>query len=393
MSVTNINCKKELSLYIHIPFCVKKCDYCDFLSATGDRKAKDAYVNALIEEIKGYGDIGQEYIVKNIFFGGGTPSAIEGEQIYRIMETIREVFTIATIDKSNLVPEISLEMNPGIVSKEKLQWYKKAGINRLSIGLQSCDNKELKLLGRIHSYEEFLDNYKLAREIGFDNINIDLMSALPGQNLDGWMNNLELVTNLNPEHISCYSLIIEEGTPFYDRYHDIEENDELDRLLYSRTREFLKEKGYIQYEISNYSKENHECKQNLTYWTLGDYLGMGLGSSSLINNVRFHNESDLEEYVDCINKKKDIRREITPLTIKQKMEEFMFLGLRLTKGICRDEFYQIFQTDIEDVYGDVIKQSMKEGLLLGKDNRIYLTTKGMDLSNIVMVRFLFDEAE
>lgn len=393
MRDVNTNRKKELSLYIHIPFCVKKCDYCDFLSTTGDRKTKDAYVNALIEEIKGYEDIGQEYIVKNIFFGGGTPSAIEGEQIYRIMETIKEIFTIASTDKSNLVPEISLEMNPGIISKEKLQWYKKAGINRLSIGLQSCDNKELKLLGRIHSYEEFLDNYKLAKELGFDNINIDLMSALPGQNLDGWMNNLELVTKLNPEHISCYSLIIEEGTPFYDRYHDIEENDELDRLLYSRTREFLKEKGYLQYEISNYSKENHECKQNLTYWTLGDYLGMGLGSSSLINNVRFHNETNLEEYMECINKKKDIRREITPLTIKQKMEEFMFLGLRLTKGICRDEFYQIFQTDIEDVYGDVIKQSMKEGLLLGKDNRIYLTTKGMDLSNIVMVRFLFDEAE
>lgn len=389
--MTNVNRKKELSLYIHIPFCVKKCDYCDFLSDTGDRKTKDAYVNALIEEIKGYKDIGQEYIVKHIFFGGGTPSAIEGEQIYRIMETIKEIFTIASTDKSNLVPEISLEMNPGIISKEKLQWYKKAGINRLSIGLQSCDNKELKLLGRIHSYEEFLENYKLARELGFDNINIDLMSALPGQNLDGWMNNLDLITKLDPEHISCYSLIIEEGTPFYERYHDMEENDELDRLLYSKTREFLKEKGYLQYEISNYSKENHECKQNLTYWTLGDYLGMGLGSSSLINNVRFHNESDLEEYMECIYKKKDIRREITPLTIKQKMEEFMFLGLRLTKGIGKDEFYQIFQKDIDDVYGDVIKLSIEEGLLTDEDNRIYLTTKGMDLSNIVMVRFLLDE--
>ncbi len=387
---TNANSKKELSLYIHIPFCVKKCDYCDFLSATGDRKTKDNYVNALIEEIKGYRDIGKEYIVKNIFFGGGTPSAIEGEQIYNIMETIKDIFTIASIDKSNLVPEISLEMNPGIISKEKLQWYKKAGINRLSIGLQSCDNKELKLLGRIHTYEEFLDNYKLAREIGFDNINIDLMSALPGQNLDGWMKNLELVTNLNPEHISCYSLIIEEGTPFYDRYHDMEEDDELDRLLYSKTREFLKEKGYLQYEISNYSKENHECKQNLTYWTLGDYLGMGLGSASLINNVRFHNETDLEEYIESINKKKDIRREIEPLTIEQKMEEFMFLGLRLTKGISRDEFYQLFQTSIDDVYGDVIMQSIKEGLLMDEDNHIFLTTKGMDLSNTVMVRFLFD---
>jgi oxygen-independent coproporphyrinogen-3 oxidase len=391
--MTNANRKKELSLYIHIPFCVKKCDYCDFLSAIGDRNTKNAYVNALIEEIKGYGDIGKEYIVKNIFFGGGTPSAIEGEQIYKIMETIKDIFTIASTDKSNLVPEISLEMNPGIISKEKLEWYKKAGINRLSIGLQSCDNKELKLLGRIHTYEEFLDNYKLARAIGFDNINIDLMSALPGQNLYGWMNNLELVTNLNPEHISCYSLIIEEGTPFYDRYHDMEEDDELDRLLYSRTREFLKEKGYLQYEISNYSKENHECKQNLTYWTLGDYLGMGLGSSSLINNVRFHNESDLEEYMECINKKKEIRREITPLTIKQKMEEFMFLGLRLTKGIGREEFFQVFQTALDDVYGDVINQSINEGLLVDKDNRIYLTTKGMDLSNIVMVRFLFDAVE
>lgn len=380
--------KKDLGLYIHIPFCVRKCDYCDFLSAPSDEDTKIKYVKALIAEIKSYKQISTEYLVKTIFIGGGTPSSLEGQFIADILEAVREVFILSGENES--VPEITIEINPGTISREKLLTYKEAGINRLSIGLQSADNKELQLLGRIHSFETFYDNYILARELGFENINIDLMSALPGQTLENWLKTLEKIVALKPEHISAYSLIIEEGTPFYDRYSEEEFDEELDRKIYESTNKYLESTGYYRYEISNYAKKNFESKHNSAYWTGKEYLGLGLGAASLLNHMRFHNEDNLSSYLEYSAKYEDLRKDIIVLTRKQQMEEFMFLGLRMCAGVNKSEFTRRFGQGIQDVYGDIIKRSESEGLIKVNNENIYLTDKGIDLSNMVMARFLLD---
>lgn len=376
--------KKDLGLYIHIPFCVKKCDYCDFLSAPADEDTKRLYVEALISEIKSYRELASKYRVKTIFIGGGTPSSIEGQFIVNIMEAIKEIFTVHGA-------EITIEANPGTLSLDKLNCYKEAGITRLSIGLQSTDNEELQLLGRIHTYEEFLENYRLARELGFDNINIDLMSALPGQCLDNWLVTLKKVTELNPEHISAYSLILEEGTPFFKKYKEEDQDEDLDRDIYAKTKECLELAGYYRYEISNYAKKGFECKHNSSYWTRVEYLGMGLGSSSLIHNERFHNEDKLIDYMELSADYNSLRRDIDRLSVSQQMEEFMFLGLRMSIGVNKEDFKREFGKSIETIYGDVINQSVSKGLLFDEGNQIYLSDKGIDLSNMVMSGFLLDD--
>ncbi len=414
--------KKDLGLYIHIPFCVKKCDYCDFLSAPADENTKREYVQALITEIKSYKELASEYLVKTIFFGGGTPSSIDGQFIVDIMEAIKNVFTVYGIndeqaekkgflrklfggnkkrnsnstDVENVESkadkaEITIEVNPGTLSEEKLNRYKEAGINRLSIGLQSTDNEELRLLGRIHTYEEFEKNYRLARELGFDNINIDLMSALPGQTLENWLCTLEKVISLNPEHISAYSLIIEEGTPFFNKYHEEDQDEDLDREIYAKTKEYLERTGYNRYEISNFAKPGYESKHNSSYWIRTDYLGMGLGASSLLHNARFHNEDNIKEYIKLSADYNNIRRNMERLVISQQMEEFMFLGLRMSTGVNKEDFKHQFNKSIETIYGDVINKSVKENLLIQKENQLYLSDKGIDLSNMVMARFLLDD--
>ncbi|HCA69983.1 MAG TPA: coproporphyrinogen III oxidase, partial [Lachnospiraceae bacterium] len=290
--------KEELGLYVHIPFCVKKCDYCDFLSAPATEEMKKNYIRALLSEIRSYKGKTNGYTVPTVFIGGGTPSAIPASDIEKIMEEIWDTFLV---DSDRL--EATIEVNPGTVTREKLLAYQRAGINRLSFGLQSTDDRELKMLGRIHSYEEFKDNYELAREAGFHNINIDLMSSLPGQTVQTWENSLRTVTALKPEHISAYSLIIEEGTPFYERYgkgalHQGElPEEETDRLLYHRTKELLEESGYHRYEISNYARAGYECRHNSSYWIGTEYLGLGLGASSLFGGARFHNGNDIREYI------------------------------------------------------------------------------------------------
>jgi oxygen-independent coproporphyrinogen-3 oxidase len=379
------NQKKDLGLYIHIPFCVKKCDYCDFLSAPANDDTKRLYVKALIAEIDSLKEVVSEYLVKTIFIGGGTPSSIDGTFIIEIMKAVQNVFELDVQDI-----EISIEVNPGTVTKEKLLAYQQAGINRLSFGLQSTDNLELKKLGRIHTFETFVDNYNLARELGFKNINIDLMSALPGQTLSSWLTTLNKVIELKPEHISAYSLIIEEGTLFYTRYSEDDQDEELDRVIYRETKDTLEKAGYYRYEISNYAKAGYECKHNSSYWMRTPYLGLGLGASSLIQNTRFHNEENLMEYIKLSNDYRNIRREMDKLTLNTQMEEFMFLGLRMQKGISTKTFEQEFKVSIESVYGDVIKQSIKEGLLIAKENNLYLTDKGIDISNLVMSRFIFE---
>lgn len=387
--------KHPLGIYIHIPFCDKKCDYCDFLSGPANNQTKEYYSKALIEEIKAYNDLMDDYLVKTIFIGGGTPSSIEANYIVQILDSINKNFNLD-------VEEISIETNPGTLSREKLKSYKDVGINRLSIGLQSTNNQELKLLGRIHTYEEFLENYHLARELGYSNINIDLMSGLPGQSVEAWEESLQKVLALKPEHISAYSLIIEEGTPFYERYGDKnasdidEENsrgngnidEETDRLIYSKTKEMLELHGYNRYEISNYARQGYECKHNKSYWERIPYLGLGLGSSSLIDNTRYNNEENLRNYIKNSSKPSLLRKNLINLSKEEAMEEFMFLGLRLTKGISKTKFQQEFGIGIEEIFQKQINQSIKEGVLEEIADTIRLTDYGLDVSNHVLARFL-----
>lgn len=378
--------KQDLEIYIHIPFCKRKCEYCDFLSFPRYNKA---YIPALMKEIESAKLEGKEagdYKVKTIFIGGGTPSILKEEDIESLLEGVYKRFDV---EKE---AEITIETNPGTLTKEKLTGYRRAGINRISMGLQSGNNEELKELGRIHTYEEFLSNYRLAREIGFTNINVDLMSAIPKQTKGSWKETLYKIVNLNPEHISAYSLIIEEGTGFYDKLHNqlLElPTEEEERRMYYDTKKILEKAGYHRYEISNYSKKGFECKHNVGYWQRLDYIGFGLGASSFMNNRRFTNEADIKQYLQKTEKGgAQLHQNVQELTEAEAMEEFMFLGLRLTQGVSRKEFAKEFQREYEEVYGGCNMKLLRQGLLNNEKNRIYLTDKGLDLSNQVMAEFL-----
>lgn len=401
---------KELELYIHIPFCVKKCDYCDFLSAPADEKSQSAYVEGLKKEIAFYGKKYEEATLSTIFIGGGTPSWLQEDYIASIMETVRSNFSIAKD------AEITIECNPGTLTRSKLEGYRKNGINRLSIGLQSADNEELKILGRIHTFEQFLRNYELARECGFDNINIDLMNALPRQTVEKAYQTLTKVIRLNPEHISSYSLIIEKGTPFYDKYKfDVvkqqagllpEELPSEDRVyqISKMTQDVLAEHGFIRYEISNFAKKDKACKHNIGYWQRKDYLGVGLGAASLLEEVRYSNITDLKQYIESshqIEEKEvadtksgkmlnctNLHEEANAINRNAQMEEFMFLGLRMINGIEKNSFYQAFGYTIDFVYKDVIQELKKNELIEETPTKLYLTDKGLDLSNYVLSKFL-----
>ena len=380
---------KELELYLHIPFCVKKCNYCDFLSAPAEEETRAAYVDALLEEIRGF-DEPEDYEVVTVFFGGGTPSILPGQEIFRIMEALREKFSFRK------GAEITLEANPGTVDKEKLVCYKKAGINRLSFGLQSADAEELKKLGRIHTWEKFQESFQLAREAGFSNINVDLMSALPGQTKESWEKTLRQVLALQPEHISAYSLIIEEGTLFYQLYEkDVERRDageepellpseEEERAMYEATGRILKEQGYLHYEISNYAKPGRECRHNLGYWQRRDYLGFGLGAATLLNPVRYKNTEDLEAYLGGDFSKK----EFFVLTKDNQIEETMFLGLRVLEGVSKEKFREQFSCELRVVYRKELEKLEQEGLLEEEGDFVRLTSRGIDLSNPVLAEFL-----
>ncbi len=383
--------KRDLELYIHIPFCARKCYYCDFLSAPANEDKISKYTDFLCKEIKSQGSLPFEYRVVSIFFGGGTPSLLPLEQIGRIFDVIKECFEI--------VPtcEITIECNPGTVTKEKLQGYYKLGINRLSFGLQSANNEELRLLGRIHTFEEFVENYNQAREIGFENINIDLMSALPYQTLESYETTLKKVVDLKPEHISAYSLILEEGTSFYERFSEQgEEKDAipdvlLDRLMYEHTKKILLMNGYYRYEISNYSKPGKECHHNIGYWKRVDYLGLGLGASSLLNHVRYRNFETMKDYEQAIGSSMEVRQVEEKLSKNSEIEEFMFLGLRLCEGVSKMEFKQQFSVSMEEVYGPKLMQLQKAGLLNFDGDCVTLTDRGIDVSNQVFTEFLLDE--
>lgn len=381
-----------MELYIHIPFCVKKCDYCDFLSFAADEQTQKSYVAALQKELAFYGAKYKDRRITTIFIGGGTPSWLKEDYMQAIMETVYHCFSVEQD------AEITIECNPGTITEHKFEVYRRIGINRLSIGLQSVHNEELKILGRIHTFEQFLKTYDMARKHGFSNINIDLMSSLPGQTPEIFCDSLYQVLKLKPEHISVYSLIIEKGTPFYELYRfdavrqaagmqtESLPTEEEEYQTTKMTQHILKEAGYHWYEISNFAKPGYECRHNIGYWKRVDYLGVGLGASSLIDNVRYSNTRDLYTYLSV--PADSLHETAAQITRNEQMEEFMFLGLRMRDGFYRDEFTQAFGIPIEAVYGDALNHLQQEELLLKREGRIYLTDKGMDLNNYVVAQFM-----
>ncbi len=378
--------KKQMELYLHIPFCARKCAYCDFLSFPQGRGVQERYVEKLIEEIAYSGAAFHDATVSSVFVGGGTPSILESAQIVRIFEALRTHFRIEE------TAEISMEANPGTVTEEKLRDYRRAGINRLSFGLQSADDGELRALGRIHTYEEFLEGYRLARKCGFDNINVDLMSALPLQTVDSWLATLRTVAALEPEHISAYSLIIEEGTPFYEQYGDgrgdgILPDEDAEREMYHQTKRVLRELGYERYEISNYAKPGRECRHNIGYWSAVPYLGLGLGASSYIDGGRFNNTADLETYLTT---PPGHREDELVLTERDMQEEYFFVGLRMVRGVSLAGFRERFGVDADTVYPGLLERLIREGGAEIEGDHFRLTDYGLDVSNHIMAEFLQD---
>lgn len=378
------------SIYIHIPFCIQKCLYCDFLSVSVGEADRKSYLKALHAEITAESVHYKNNEVNTVFLGGGTPSVLTGEQTAELLAHVRSCFQLAPD------AEITTELNPGTVTADKLDTYRRSGINRLSIGLQSSDDTQLRELGRIHTWREFEECWNMVRASGFSNVNVDLMSALPDQTLLSWEQTLHRVCALPkpPEHISAYSLIIEEGTPFYEKYGENapEESrlpdEEEDRLIYHKTKEILKEYGYRRYEISNYAKPGCQCRHNVAYWRRTNYAGFGLGAASMIENVRWKNETGMEDYISTLRQGGSVKKEIQQLTINEQMEEFCFLGLRLTKGINRQDFKAAFNLSIEDVYGPQIQALKEKGLILQERDDIRLSEYGIDLSNYVFTNFL-----
>lgn len=388
--------KRPLSIYIHIPFCVRKCLYCDFLSAPASGETMEAYASCLCREIEAAGKLYPDHEVRTVFFGGGTPSILKKERICQIMEVLRRAFSLAED------AEITIEVNPGTVDADKLAAYYAAGINRLSIGVQSLQENELQALGRIHSTEDFFQTYSIAIKSGFNNINVDLMSAIPEQTLESCQDTLRQLLSLDrpPSHISAYSLIIEEGTPFYENT-PVLPDEEMDRLFYKITNDILKAAGYHRYEISNYAREGCECRHNRVYWERGEYLGFGIGAASLMQETRFSNIRDLQTYLKLLSGEaadgpstgqltEHLRQEVSHLTEREQMEEFMFLGLRLTEGVSKKRFFKTFGKKFTDVYPGISEKLIREGLLVQEGDRLKLTELGLDVSNRVMAEFLFD---
>ena len=410
--------KSKLSLYIHIPFCIKKCLYCDFLSANASDKQKQAYVEALLGEMDFWKTALQEqYALKTVFIGGGTPTCLTPKQLFQIGAKLLSIW------KSSEEIEFTIEANPGTITAEHMQVMEEIGVNRISLGLQSAQNKELAALGRIHTFEKFLESYYSLREHGFHNINIDLMADIPGQTLESYRQTLETVLALKPEHISSYSLIVEEGTPFYKMQEEgllILPDEDTDREMYALTKEMLQQKGYTRYEISNYAKEGRECLHNLTYWQMGEYLGMGLGAASYFSGYRFQNTRQMDVYqrqfgesgqmdsnhfngyknrttclgaVDCLKEGFIETGAFEKLGKREAMEEFVFLGLRMMKGISLSEYQKRFGVDFREQYGGVLKPLLENSLLAesGNHDRIYLTSRGIDVSNRVLAEFLLSD--
>ncbi len=379
--------KKELSIYIHIPFCYSKCYYCDFNSHSNKNQYIEKYIEYIKKEIDLYSEILENHKLKTIFFGGGTPSYIEGEHISVILNYI-----YSKIDTSSLV-EVTVESNPKTLDQDKLNTYKAGGVNRISLGVQTLDDRLLKSIGRIHNVDDFYNTYEMIRQSGIKNINVDIMFNLPGQSIEDLMDTLKKVTSLGVEHISLYSLSIEEGTPFFEMYEEgkISLSDEdVERQMYHSAIEFLKSEKYNQYEISNFSKDGFECQHNLAYWKLRDYIGFGLSSHSNIDSWRYGNRDNFKDYfkdIDNANKPID---DNSKEFIDREMEiaEYIMLRLRLNSGVDKEEFRIKYEINIEDAFKGNLERFKNENLILECDGKIILTEKGLDLCNIIFMEIL-----
>ena len=374
----------KISLYIHIPFCAQKCLYCDFPSFARKDHLRKAYIEALNKEIISLREKHNNLEINTIFIGGGTPSVLEADELECLLKEVAKLNMAKDI-------EYSMECNPGNLTEEKLEVMKKYGVNRISMGLQAKQDNLLKGLGRIHNYKTFKENFLLAKKVGFNNINVDLMFGLPNQRLNEWEETLREIISLEPAHISAYSLIIEEGTAFYNLY----ENDKLklpteeeERKMYHLAKKILEENGFNQYEISNYAKEGKECRHNLAYWNMDNWIGVGSASASYIDGKRIKNISSVEKYINSINEKGEAVEEIINNSKNDNMEEFMFMGLRKINGIDENEFKNRFSMNINDVYGEILNKYIGEGLLIRESGRIFLSEKGIEISNIIMADFL-----
>ena len=388
--------EKEIGLYIHIPFCKSKCYYCDFVSFANKEVLQERYVHCLKKEITQYAvenkimsehNLERKYIINTIYIGGGTPSILEQEYICDIMKTVKENFKIYDF------PEITIEVNPGTVTKEKLQTYIDSGINRLSIGLQSVQDNLLKQIGRIHTYEQFLNTYNMARRVGFDNINIDLMIGLPGQTLEDVKESIKKVLDLKPEHISTYSLILEENTQLYNLVNSKKQElpeEELERQMYWYVKKTLEKHKYYQYEISNFAKPGFESKHNINCWKQTEYIGIGAAASSFVDDKRYSNIADLEKYIHNIesgNSNKNLILE-EKLNNESKMKEYMMLGLRKINGVNIFEFEKRFNVNPVVKYCRELEKLNHEGLIIIIDENIRLTNKGIDFANLVWEEFI-----
>lgn len=386
-----MNKKQELGIYIHIPFCAKKCYYCDFVSYPNMKEKQKEYVEALKKEIKSY-DL-QNYNITTIYIGGGTPSYIESKYIVDVLEYIKSKLNANDTKFENI--EITIEVNPGTVTKEKLLDYKKVGINRLSIGLQSTNDRLLKQIGRIHKYQDFLQTYNLARNVGFTNINIDLMLGLPNQSIKDLKESIEKVISLQPEHVSIYSLIVEEGTKLYKQIETGElqlPEEELERKMYWYTKSKLELAGYKHYEISNYAKPKRESKHNSNCWEQKQYIGIGASAHSYLDNVRYCNVSNLKEYISNMENVETDFEEKYIVNERQNLEdrknEFMLLGLRKIDGVSISMFKEKYVENPIFKYRDSLEKLVNEGLVLIDGDMIKLTNKGLDLANIVWEEFI-----
>lgn len=383
---------KEIGIYVHIPFCKQKCNYCDFISYCDKNDLVEKYIEALKQEIKNNIEDVSKYEISTIYIGGGTPSYIESKYIGEILETIKQKYNISKN------AEITIEVNPGTATKEKLKNYVEAGINRVSLGLQSCNNNLLKMIGRIHTYEEFLNTYKLAREVGFKNINVDLIIGLPNQTLDDVKKSLEEIIKLKPEHISVYSLIVEEGTPIEKKIEKGElklPDEELERKEYWEVKSTLESSGYKHYEISNFAKEGYESKHNVNCWEQKEYLGFGVAAHSYINRIRYSNTENIEKYIN-----QEVRSEKCKVgseslyTVHEvqneedQKKEYMLLGLRKIDGVKISSFKNKFGCNPIMEFKNELNKLVQEKLIEIDLDQIKLTPKGIDLANIVWEEFI-----
>lgn len=371
-----------LALYIHIPFCLKRCGYCDFNSYT-QLEYVPSYMDSLKREISFYSSLKRK--ITSVYIGGGTPTVLGERELSSLIDAIHKGFDLSP----DL--EFTVEANPETVTAGKLKVLKEGGVNRISFGLQSFKDELLKAIGRIHTAEGFLKKYAMAREAGFDNVNVDLIFGLPGQKVEDFMDTLKKLVGLSPEHISCYSLSVEEGTKFYELQEKgqlLLPSEDEERAMYHSARHFLQENGYSHYEISNFAKAGRESRHNLVYWTYGDYLGLGAGAHSFLDGVRFYNAYGLKDYIDRVKARGEAVENRERISEEEQQAEFMILGLRLVRGVEKTKFFERFKKDLDLVFRQALEKLKDKGLILNEKDRVRLTERGLDLANEVFVEFL-----